>query len=292
MSPLDKNSYSIISDSGCGISAFERPCQMLGSFVNSFNHEYIYQETCIAPNESIFIIDREQTSMDELRRSTEMIGYSVKCFSSFNEFQIFSNQYISGCALVSIDNLGIDAIELHRWIRQNCSTLNTVMISEAPPVEVVASCMRDGAVDFLIKPILITDLEKSLRIAMGNSRMNHCRRESFMTVRKKIEKLTFSEWKIANLTAQGYAIKQIANMLGRSESTIKIHRSRVFRKLKINSSAELLRMIDITRVQGRFENTVFVRASGVPAVGVGWEDPDASIQGLAIRGPHVDAVEL
>ena len=49
------------------------------------------------------------------------------------------------------------------------------------------------------------------------------------------------------LIAQGYVTKQIANLLDRSENTTKIHRFRIFNKLGVTSSAQLVKIVEMAK---------------------------------------------
>jgi FixJ family two-component response regulator len=51
------------------------------------------------------------------------------------------------------------------------------------------------------------------------------------------------------MVVQGSANKVIAMDLGVSQRTVELHRARVMRKMKVRSLAELVRMVERTRVQ-------------------------------------------
>jgi FixJ family two-component response regulator len=105
--------------------------------------------------------------------------------------------------------------------------------------------MRDGALEFLVKPVKQSQLRRALSSAIGTSRMRTCRRESVEEVARRVETLTPTEWRVAQFIAQGYVTKQIANILGRSENTTKIHRFRIFTKLGVSSAASLVKIVEM-----------------------------------------------
>jgi DNA-binding NarL/FixJ family response regulator len=49
---------------------------------------------------------------------------------------------------------------------------------------------------------------------------------------------------VCTLVAQGLTNKEVAQQLGTTEKTIKVHRARVIQKLDVDSVAELVRFVD------------------------------------------------
>ena len=68
--------------------------------------------------------------------------------------------------------------------------------------------------------------------------------ESLGRLRARIEALTPRELSVLTEVAQGRLNKQIAADLGVSESTVKVHRSNMMRKMRLASYAELCRAVD------------------------------------------------
>ena len=56
-------------------------------------------------------------------------------------------------ALVDVRMSGMDGLELLRLLRERCPNVAVVMMSAYEDLSTVASAMRDGAVDFLVKPL-------------------------------------------------------------------------------------------------------------------------------------------
>ena len=59
-----------------------------------------------------------------------------------------------------------------------------------------------------------------------------------------IDRLTNQEKKIVDLVSEGYANKEIASELAVSLSTIKTHTNNIYKKLGVNSRAQLLKMLE------------------------------------------------
>ena len=65
-----------------------------------------------------------------------------------------------------------------------------------------------------------------------------------------VHQLSPRELEVANLVASGYSNKKIAAELGLSEKTIEKYRSNCVRKLRVRSSAEMVRAIVTAEMMG------------------------------------------
>ena len=102
--------------------------------------------------------------------------------------------------------------------------------------------MKDGAIDFLEKPVRDEDLFEALGRAVARSREQIQRLEGLRDLREKYEKLTPRERQVFALVVSGLINKEVAWELGVCEKTIKVHRARVVEKMKARSLPDLVRM--------------------------------------------------
>ena len=63
-------------------------------------------------------------------------------------------------------------------------------------------------------------------------------------LRQRFETLTPREQEVASMVVSGRANKEIAGKLGTAESTVKVHRSRAMEKMRAQSFADLVRMVE------------------------------------------------
>src|SRR6185369_11285686 len=104
--------------------------------------------------------------------------------------------------------------------------------------------MKDGAIDFLTKPVDDTELLAAIRLATQVGADAHARAEELRSIRERADTLTPREREVMGLVATGMLNKQIAYDLGTSEKTIKVHRARVMEKMNVQSVAALVRLVD------------------------------------------------
>jgi FixJ family two-component response regulator len=101
--------------------------------------------------------------------------------------------------------------------------------------------MKAGAIDFLTKPVRDQTLLDA--VAAGIAR-DTAQRAAPRVVKQHVERLatrTPRERQIFRAVAHGRLNKQIAFELGISETTVKLHRGNVMRKMEATSVGELIR---------------------------------------------------
>jgi RNA polymerase sigma factor (sigma-70 family) len=103
--------------------------------------------------------------------------------------------------------------------------------------------MRYGAVDFLEKPVEGARLLDAVANAVALDAVRRGRRRDSDDARQLLAQLTPRERQVCDLVARGLLNKQIADEIGASERTVKIHRARAIQKLGITSVTDLVRLL-------------------------------------------------
>ena len=137
---------------------------------------------------------------------------------------------------------GIDGIALAEQLATAPVPPAVVFLSAHGDVPLTVRAMKDGAVDFLEKPVKDDNLFDALRQAAERSREQIGRLERLRDLREKYAKLTPRERQVFALIVSGLINKEAAWELGISEKTIKVHRARVVAKMEARSLPDLVRM--------------------------------------------------
>ena len=107
--------------------------------------------------------------------------------------------------------------------------------------------MKHGAVDFLTKPVHHDVLGTAVTAAFEKDRADRLARAELSEIESRIATLTPREREVLDHVVRGQLNKQIAGDLGTGEHTVKVHRARVMEKMKVQSLAELVRLVERVR---------------------------------------------
>ena len=147
----------------------------------------------------------------------------------------------------------LNGVEATRQILRDVPDAKVLVLSSYSDDEKVAQLIEFGAIGYLVKQAATNDLVKAIREARkGNAffspsiskRLLEQCRDSFnkgQAVKKSRYHLTSRETEVLQLIAEGYANKQIADVLGISIKTVEKHRQQLMDKLNIHEVAGLTR---------------------------------------------------
>jgi len=111
--------------------------------------------------------------------------------------------------------------------------------------------MKGGAIEFLTKPFRDQDLLDSIQLGLARDRAWLENDKAVAALQARFETLTPREREVMALVVTGRLNKQIANDIGISEITVKVHRGQVMRKMKASSLPTLARMADKLNLAGQ-----------------------------------------
>lgn len=235
---LDGHRWSINNRAPCGQEVFMRPCQA-GMLDLDEVAPYPHAAPCRTAAEMVVVVEDDDAMRQELLDQVQLLGYPAIGCRDGHELKEVAARYYSGCILLDINLPGDDGLALQQWLNSNGIGLPVVFISgRGDPDDVIAG-FKFGAVEFLRKPFNQVALHQAITSAVGQSRKGYCQRESIRMVTSLIKRLSPTEQHVAGMIAAGYPTKLIAAEMKRSENTIKIHRQKVFMKLRVNSAASV-----------------------------------------------------
>ena len=122
--------------------------------------------------------------------------------------------------------------------------LPIVFITGHGDIPMTVQAMKAGAIEFLTKPFRDQDLLDAVNVGLARDRTRRENAESLSGLRARFEELTPRERAILVQVVQGRLNKQIAGDMGITETTVKVHRSNMMRKIEAASLPELCRMAD------------------------------------------------
>jgi len=196
------------------------------------------------PLRQIYVVDDDPAVLKAICRLLRSAGYEVIPFTSPKAFMKCYQPDTQGCLLLDVSMPGITGLELQQWLVQSKSPLPVIFLTGRGDIPASVRAMKQGAVDFLTKPVNDTDLLKAIQEASRRERKSRAARAEAEAVQARLMTLTPREREVLVHVVAGRLNKQIAGDLGTVEKTIKVHRARVMKKMGVKSLAELARLAE------------------------------------------------
>ena len=185
------------------------------------------------------MVDDDESIRRSLARLFRSAGISVLTFESAEEFLNTPAPDCPSCLVLDVRMDRLTGLDLQRQIAG--SGAQVVFISGHGDVSMCATAMKAGAVDFLTKPVDGEELLLAVNQAFARSAAIRKAATERASVRGRINTLTAREFEVMRHVIAGALNKQIAEGIGASEKTVKIHRGRVMEKMGVKSVADLVR---------------------------------------------------
>jgi len=196
------------------------------------------------PPATVFVIDDDLSIRKSLARLLSAEGFVVETFDSADSFLHSYLRDRPGCIVVDLQMPGIDGLELQSRLKEVDCYLPTVFISGHGSIPSTVKAMKEGAVDFLTKPVEDRDLLAAIGRALDQDRSQRYRRREIADVDQRYAGLTPREKEVFSHIVVGMLNKEVAAQMGISEKTVKVHRARVMEKMEADSLAELVRFAE------------------------------------------------
>lgn len=199
-------------------------------------------------NSLVFLIDDDVSVRRGVSRLLRSAGYKNEAFASASDFLAREQHPGPACVVVDVRMPGLNGIDLQKVLLQRRREEQLIFITGHGNVSMCAQAMKAGAVDFLPKPFQPKELLECVARALTRADQQRRRAAEKSEARCLLDGLTPREFEVMELVATGMLNKQIAAELGTREKTIKVHRGRVMKKLRIASVAQLVRLVETAQV--------------------------------------------
>jgi FixJ family two-component response regulator len=192
----------------------------------------------------VYVVDDDPSVLKSLERLLRSAGYEAKTFNSALEFLDFRHPDAPGCLVLDVKMPELSGLELQENLAGREIMFPVIFITGHGTVPMSVRAMKAGAVDFLQKPFLESDLLNIVSGAISADRQAKQEQRELKELRERLKTLTPREYEVFGLVVTGMLNKQVAFDLGTSEKTIKVHRARIMEKMGAKSLAELVRFAD------------------------------------------------
>jgi FixJ family two-component response regulator len=192
----------------------------------------------------VVVIDDDAEFRESLGRLLRSVGLQSRLFASIADFLETDPPDGPTCLVLDVRLPGRSGLDFQRDLAEANIDLPIIFITGYGDIPMTVQAMKGGAIEFLTKPFRDQDLLDAVNIGLARDRARRENEESLSALRARFEVLTPRERAILTQVVAGRLNKQIASDMGVTETTVKVHRSNMMRKIKASSLAELCRMVD------------------------------------------------
>jgi two-component system, LuxR family, response regulator FixJ len=188
----------------------------------------------------VFVVDDDLSALESLKWMLEQADLHVRTFRSGQDFLDAYRPDETGCLVVDVRMPEMDGLMLQQMLHKREILLPIIFITAHGDVATCASAFREGAVDFMEKPVNDTVLLASIeRLMARRSPPGNGAKGCFSD---RMHLLTPTEVEVLNALVDGKTIKDIARVRRVSVQTIWRHQMNLFPKIGVQSQVELVRL--------------------------------------------------
>jgi two-component system response regulator FixJ len=190
----------------------------------------------------VYVVDDDGSFLTAISRLLRANRFSVQTYSSAVEFLAQRDADAPGCVLVDLRMPEMSGLDLQSVLARSPNPLPIVFLTGHGDIPSSVRAMRGGAEDFLEKRAPKEKLLEAVTRALHRDSQERAARERRRELRALFDTLTEREVEVLSHVVRGQLNKQIAADLGLHERTVKLHRTAITTKLKVQSVAELTRL--------------------------------------------------
>jgi two-component system, LuxR family, response regulator FixJ len=191
---------------------------------------------------TVFLIDDDPGVRDSLTLLLSLKDISTQPFANADSFLESYTPERVGCVLTDLRMPGMTGLELQTALRERHIDLPVVVLTAHGDVATARAALKNGAFDFLEKPVDDAMLLDVLHNALRVDRERRSAAVQRSTSDERRERLTRREREILKLLTAGHSNREIATQLGISPRTVEVHKARIMDELECHSLAELIRV--------------------------------------------------
>lgn len=187
----------------------------------------------------IHIIDDEESVRDSCAFLISSLGLSTQTWDSALTFLQQVDIYAPAVVISDLMLPDMSGQELQIHLNKQQSPIALIALTGNGEIADAVAMLKNGAVDYLEKPIGIQRLQEAIQQAQTLT----LKRAKLYYIRTLYAQLTDKEKQVAHELMQGNLNKNIADHLDVSMRTIEVHRAQVMKKMQAQHVSELIQKL-------------------------------------------------
>ncbi|MGE0278993.1 MAG: response regulator transcription factor [Rhizobiaceae bacterium] len=190
----------------------------------------------------VYLVDDDEAVRRALGLLLSTVGIDARGFADPQTFLAQAPKLDPGCLVLDIRMPAISGLKLQERLNKLGIDWPTIIISGHGDIEACRRAFRNGAIDFLSKPVDEQDLIDAIQKGQQALERRLRQRAEKAETLALLAALSPREREVLDRIAQGFTTRQIAEGLGLSPRTVESHRAAIGAKLGTTSQAEMTRL--------------------------------------------------
>lgn len=190
---------------------------------------------------TVYLIDDDNSMRDSLARMLRDVGYAIQDFESATSFLQNSLPVAPAVIVLDMQMPDVSGLDLMERLEKLGRKTPIVFLSGQSHPQQIVKGLKKGALDFLFKPFNIDELLQAIDQALDYDQKQLKRNLKDSEIKRNFNSLTPREREVCILLVDGLMNKEIAERLGTTDATIKVHKARVMEKMRAHSLQDLVK---------------------------------------------------
>src|SRR5262245_45966278 len=190
----------------------------------------------------VIVVDDDPSVRSSLKLLVSTVGLKVESFESAEAVLERTLPDTVSCFVLDVRLRGLSGLDFQCELAAKNIRIPVIFITGHGDIPMSVRAMKAGAVEFLTKPFRDQDLLDAIHVSLERDRARRQQESELMKLEERLLSLTARERELLPLIVSGRPNKEIANEIGTSEITVKVHRANVMKKMHAESFADLIRI--------------------------------------------------
>jgi two-component system response regulator DctR len=191
----------------------------------------------------VYIINRNPIVLESLAWVVNTVGLKIKTFTHPQAFLDAYDPNQPGCLLVNIDLPEMSGPALHNLLKKKYNHIPPIIfISDIDDIAMAVSVMKEGAFDFMTKPLNEQMLLDAINHALHLDKEERNNTYEINQAKSKFMNLSPREKQILHQIIAGKSSKAISAEIQISAKTVEAHRASMKKKIGVKSTSELMKL--------------------------------------------------
>jgi len=197
------------------------------------------------PEAIVHIVDDDKAARDGLAQAISTPSRRIQTYSSAEDFLRGYEDRAPGCLILDMRMpAGMSGVALMRQLRERRIIIPTIAVTGHPQWQVARDMMGLGAFDYVEKPIRnMPGFQDLVEQALRRDRDERIVRIKRLETLARLSTLSPREHEILDNIVDDKSSAEVANILGLSQKTVEGHRSTVLKKMGVESTVQLVRLL-------------------------------------------------